>query len=193
MEYQLNTMKRYIYFLSLASSMLLCLSANSAVKSKKTASAKKTPISSEALDDSRKREAWEFERQRDPITNKIPDRIREKELAFAATLPSDRVQINGRTAQTVNYTARGPYNYGGRTRAFAYDFTNENILFAGAVSGGMWRSVNGGTSWTKVSSPAINQSVTCIAQDKRSGHTNVWYYGSGEAYGASASGGSAFI
>jgi len=69
---------------------------------------------------------------------------------------------------------------------------DENILLAGAVSGGMWRSTNGGNSWSKVSAPNVNQSVTCIAQDKRSAHRNTWYYGSGEAYGASASGGSAF-
>jgi hypothetical protein len=55
----------------------------------------------------------------------------------------------------------------------------------------MWRSVNGGISWTRTT--ALNQyvGVTCIAQDKRSGKTGTWYTGSGEAYGASASGSNA--
>ena len=35
-------------------------------------------------------------------------------------------------------------------------------------------------------------SVSCIAQDTRQGKQNVWYFGTGEAFGASASGGGAY-
>jgi hypothetical protein len=147
---------------------------------------------SEGQGDSRKRTAWEFNRLKDPQTGKIPNSIREKELAFASTLPNDANTALMRNAQAVSWSSRGPFNYGGRTRALAYDLNDETILHAGAVSGGMWRSTNGGLSWNKVSALNVNQSVTCIAQDKRAAKRNVWYYGSGEAYGASASGGSAF-
>lgn len=153
---------------------------------------KKQASSGGADEEALKRTEWEFERLKDPATGKIPNQIREKELAYAATLPTDAVSAQARGTQTVNWVSRGPFNYGGRTRALAFDMDDENTLFAGAVSGGMWRSTTGGTSWTKVSALANNQSVTCIAQDKRAGHRNVWYYGSGEAFGASASGGSAF-
>ncbi|MBL0046804.1 MAG: hypothetical protein IPP32_01715 [Bacteroidetes bacterium] len=146
----------------------------------------------EAADDSRKRNEWEYKRLMDPVSGKIPDHIRERELAYAATLPSDASSSNSRSTQLLSWNTRGPFNYGGRTRAMAFDLNDENILLAGAVSGGMWRSSNGGVSWSKVSAANINQSVTCIAQDQRTAHRNIWYYGSGEAYGASASGGSAF-
>ena len=77
--------------------------------------------------------------------------------------------------------------------ALAFDATNENTILVGAIAGGIWRSNDGGQSWNR--SSALNQlfNVSCIAQDTRTGHTNTWYYGTGEAYGNSASGGGAFF
>lgn len=127
--------------------------------------------------------AWEFERLKDPATGKIPANIREKELAYAATLPND-LMTSGKSSAVWN--PRGPWNVGGRTRALAIDVTNENILLAGSCSGGMWRSTDGGQSWTP-STDVPHQSVSCIVQDKRAGHEQTWYIGTGEGYGASAS------
>jgi len=152
----------------------------------------------EPFENAAKRAEWEFKRLRDPETGKIPENIREKELAFAATLPgydegsfdnfSKVVKTNKTATQQAAWTSRGPWNYGGRTRAFAIDMNNENILFAGSVSGGLWRSADGGNSWTRVTTLTQNPSVTCIAQDRRTGHSQNWYYGSGEYLGNSASG-----
>ncbi len=130
---------------------------------------------------------FELLRLRDPATGEIPANIREKELAFAATLPT-RENVQGMSNPAINWSRRGPYNVGGRTRAVAYDVSNTNIILAGGVSGGMWRSTNGGGVWTKTTDPAALHSVTCLAQDTRSGHTNKWYYGTGEYLGNSASG-----
>lgn len=130
---------------------------------------------------------WELLRLRDPQTGKIPDNIRTKELAFATTLPA-RTTGNGKQPRTLatDWSFRGPWNVGGRTRALAVDAANENILLAGGVSSGMWRSMDGGASWTKTTGNEQLQSVTCIAQDRRPGKTNVWYYGTGELWGNSA-------
>ncbi len=57
-----------------------------------------------------------------------------------------------------SWTSRGPDNIGGRTRSLLIHPTNPNILFAGSVSGGIWKSVNGGTTWT-----AINDRLPCLA------------------------------
>lgn len=51
-------------------------------------------------------------------------------------------------------------------------------------------STDTGKTWTQNWS-AEHQSVTCIAQDARTGKTNTWYIGTGEGYGQSASGGGA--
>ncbi|MBL7884628.1 MAG: T9SS type A sorting domain-containing protein [Bacteroidia bacterium] len=125
---------------------------------------------------------WELSRLADPATGKIPDNIRMKELAFAATLPKD-----SEFGRTINFTSRGPWNVGGRTRAFGIDISNENRILAGSTSGGMWLSTDGGASWNMTTTQSQLKNATCLVQDKRPGHTNVWYHGSGEAYGASAS------
>jgi hypothetical protein len=40
----------------------------------------------------------------------------------------------------------GPYT--GRIAALAVSPTNPNLIFAGAASGGVWRTTNGGTTWS---------------------------------------------
>ncbi|MFN8288222.1 MAG: T9SS type A sorting domain-containing protein [Chitinophagales bacterium] len=120
---------------------------------------------------------YNFKRFRNPFTNELPKDIRKKELAFAATLPKNN------DSRATNWQNRGPYNLGGRTRALALDVTNENTILAGQVSGGMWRSTDGGAHFSSCTQPQQLHSVSCVAQDKRSGKTNVWYYGTGEQYG----------
>ena len=137
------------------------------------------------------RKKWELERLADPRTGRIPFLMREKELAFSATLPGN--SANARLSSgMVAWQQRGPFNLGGRTRAMALDVTNENIIFAGGVSGGLWRSIDGGDSWNRVSSLTGYQGLNAIVQDTRPGHTDTWYYLTGEGYGTSASGGGAF-
>lgn len=130
---------------------------------------------------------WELQRLHDPETGKIPANVRGLELEFAATLPGYQAHAgkNSNNIMALNWQSRGPQNVGGRTRAFAMDFTNESKILAGSTSGGMWTSTNGGTSWAK-SWGIPHQSITCISQDKRAGKTNTWYIGTGEGYGQSA-------
>ncbi|MEI8278405.1 MAG: T9SS type A sorting domain-containing protein [Bacteroidota bacterium] len=145
-------------------------------------------------DEANARYNYELMQLRDPATGRIPDHIREKELAFAATLPNDggaTLSYLGKTT-SVSWQARGPWNVGGRTRALAVDVSNENNLIAGSCSGGMWRSTDQGQSWVTTTPLTTYQSVSCVAQDTRAGHTNVWYYGTGEGYGTSASATGAF-
>ena len=72
---------------------------------------------------------------------------------------------------------------GGRTRAVLVDMTNPNRLFAGCVSGGLWRSTDAGTSWTAINDAASSLSVTAIVQNPLK--TNEIYYGTGEVRAAS--------
>jgi hypothetical protein len=144
----------------------------------------------------RARADFELMRLRDPATGKIPPGIREKELAFARDIPTRSALMKSdwpSGQREVAWTPRGPWNVGGRTRALAIDIANPNIILAGGVSGGMWKSTDRGSTWRKVTTFAQLHSVTCIAQDTRSGHENVWYYGTGELTGNSANGGGSAI
>ncbi len=140
-------------------------------------------------DDPLQRQAFEVLKLRNPESGLIPENIRALELNFASSL-----RAKGRTtdASTI-WTHRGPFNVGGRTRALAVSSVDENLILAGGVSGGMWRSTDQGVTWVKVSSTSDLLSITCITQDTRAGNTNTWYYGTGELSGNSANGDGAFF
>jgi hypothetical protein len=128
---------------------------------------------------------WELKRLRDPRTGKIPDDVRARELQFAKRLPR---RENDKQPLLLSNTFQpiGPGNIGGRTRALAIDIRNEQIMISGGVSGGIWRSINAGTTWTKVTTPDIMHNVTTIVQDTRTGKENTWYAGTGEIWGNSS-------
>ena len=132
-------------------------------------------------DDPSARIAWEIQRYADPETGRIPEDIRTAEVAYAATLPV------APAARVSDWALRGPLSLGGRTRALAVDVTDDDVVLAGGVSGGMWRSEDGALTWTKTSGPLQLQSVTTLAQDTRPGQTDRWYYGTGEFRANSAS------
>lgn len=133
------------------------------------------------------RAAWERRRLADPATGEIPLGIRFLEQQFAQSMPQAVAERGG-----ADWFSRGPWNVGGRTRGLAMDVTNENRLFAGGVSGGIWLSEDGGQSWQRRTPLNAHPGCISIAQDTRPGRTNTWYYLSGEAYGTSASATGAF-
>lgn len=130
------------------------------------------------------RGAWFQKMLADPTTGKVPASIREKEVAFSQSLPAELAL--GKTYG--NWIQRGPWNVGGRTRAIAIDKENENVLIAGGATGGIWRSTDGGVSWRECPLDAPTSNITCIVQDTRKDHTNIWYAGTGELYGGSLPG-----
>lgn len=143
-----------------------------------TALLRKTKNAIGSEEDPAARARYEWLRLRDPATGQIPPNIRAKALAFAKTLPTKEAAGSLKKSrkaaqiQTQAWSARGPFNIGGRTRALAVDITNENIILAGGTSGGMWRSFDGGISWNRVTDPAQLPTATCIAQDTRPGKTS---------------------
>ncbi|HEY6952973.1 MAG TPA: T9SS type A sorting domain-containing protein [Bacteroidota bacterium] len=148
----------------------------------------------EGTEDPRARIAFEWLKYHDPATGDIPRDIRRQELAVAARIPTVESMwgrlgksSGGESVQSTIWVRRGPYNVGGRTRAFAVDVNDTSILVAGGVSGGMWRSTDGGVDWTVTTDPGELHSVTCLVQDTRPGKTNIWYHGTGELFGNSAS------
>lgn len=74
----------------------------------------------------------------------------------------------------------GPGNVGGRTRALVVDPTNPSLLYAAGVSGGIWRSDNGGGSWRLLSDTFSNINVTTLAMDPND--AAVIYAGTGEVW-----------
>jgi len=146
------------------------------------------------------RAEYDWIRLRNPVTKRIPEDIRKKERKFAESIPSkEQLASEGMVKQesvreicVYNWERRGPVNIGGRTRALGLYAESdapegELTILAGGTSSGMWRSDNGGSSWYKVTDVSDLHSVSCIAHDTRQGKENIWYYGTGEIIGNSAS------
>lgn len=149
----------------------------------------------EGREDRQSRSEYERQLLTNPVTGEIPTDIRAKELSFAAKsyqnqlLNAQRFQRNGSnrsgSLQSLNWNQVGPNNFGGRTRAVVMDVRDENLLIAGGVSGGSWRSVDQGENWLRTSLAEDLQSVTAITQNTKPGQEDIWYYGTGELVGNS--------
>ncbi len=135
------------------------------------------------------RRAYELRRLRNPETGRIPENLYQKERAFADNMP---VQL--RKSGSGQWQLRGPTNIGGRSRGLSVDVRSPNAdtVLAGGVSGGMWRTTDGGQNWTRTFEPDQRPNVTALAQDPRPGRQDIWYAGTGEFRGNSAGGGEAF-
>ena len=140
----------------------------------------------------------EYERQLliNPTTGEIPTNIRVKELGFAAKSYQKQL-LNGQrfqrsnskgsaSLQSLSWNQVGPNNFGGRTRAVVMDVRDENIMIAGGVSGGTWRTIDQGQNWFSTSLAEDIQSVTAITQNVKLRQEDIWYYGTGELVGNSS-------
>jgi photosystem II stability/assembly factor-like uncharacterized protein len=83
-----------------------------------------------------------------------------------------------------SWTERGPNNVGGRTRALMFDPNDpdQKIVFAGGVSGGLWRNpdiTDANSVWTQIETTE-NLNISSIAVDPN--NSNIFYLGTGESY-----------
>jgi photosystem II stability/assembly factor-like uncharacterized protein len=74
----------------------------------------------------------------------------------------------------------GPYNHGGRARVLRFRPGNPEIMYAGAVSGGIFKSTDAGESWSPLTDQLPNLSVGCFEMDPT--HPDTMYLGTGEGY-----------
>lgn len=141
---------------------------------------------------------WAFEQMilADPRTGKIPRNIHRQEIEDTRNIPN-RTSDLSRNTNLNTYVACGPNADGGRTRALVpdvrYNGTTNRVLIGGGVNGGLYRSADGGATWTWVNPENEIHAVTSIAQDPRPGFQDTWYAGGGEYTGASATIYTAFI
>ncbi|QXP61009.1 thrombospondin type 3 repeat-containing protein [Olleya sp. HaHaR_3_96] len=107
---------------------------------------------------------------------KADQQLKRQTFLTSGRAPGDGVDTD--------WLERGPNNVGGRTRAIMFDpnDTTNETLFAGGVSGGLWKNTNisnEDSSWIRVDI-AGNLAVSCITYDPN--NTNIFYLGTGESY-----------
>ena len=108
---------------------------------------------------------------------RIPHNAQLTAQAQAALLPA--AATAGGLDQT-KWTALGPGNIGGRTRAIAIHPTTPTTIFLGGVAGGIWKSTNGGTTWSGIDDLMANLAITSIVFTP--GNSNVMYASTGESF-----------
>lgn len=82
------------------------------------------------------------------------------------------------------WSSIGPGNIGGRIRSIIIHPGSTTpattIMWAGGVSGGIWKTTNGGDSWTTNTDSLANLAVNCMVMDPS--NPNILYAGTGEGF-----------
>jgi PKD repeat protein len=135
----------------------------------------------------RKREEW-FVQSRGLDKVERPDRLRAQAVRELARMQAQRryeLEMAGETwtslgpaSMTMMSWAMGRVSGRVASAGIAVDPNNENIVYLGAASGGVWRTTNGGTSWTPVFDAVGTQTIGSVALDPS--NSNVVWVGTGE-------------
>ena len=108
--------------------------------------------------------------------------MENEERVQAAQLAPDAPTVANRSWRPLG-PAPIPVNastsYSGRTTAIAVHPSNPNIVYAGTAQGGLYRSLNGGSTWTPLMDNALSLAIGAVAISP-SDPTTVWV-GTGEA------------
>lgn len=118
-----------------------------------------------------KRAEW-FWGQRAFPTGIIPDGARWQAYQQMLKMPRARTDEP--------WEELGPANIGGRTRAIQFHPNNPDIMFAGSVSGGLWKSTDAGHVWFPITDFLPNIAVGAFEFDPL--HPDTMYLGTGEGY-----------
>ena len=85
---------------------------------------------------------------------------------------------HGKASFPLSWSFAGPDNRGGRTRAILIDRNDNNILYAGGVMGGLFKSINKGASWYPINDNFDDMAVSSICQT----NDGTIYFGTGESF-----------
>ncbi len=98
-----------------------------------------------------------------------------------AKAPRKFAEATGTIADALGtWAPLGPGNVGGRTRAILIHPTNPSIMLTAGVAGGVWKSTDGGSTWTPKGDLLVNIAINSMIFDPRD--PNIVYAGTGEGY-----------
>jgi len=103
---------------------------------------------------------------------------RSKALSLARSARASHEQARVQSNGVIAWTERGPGNVPGRTRAiFNIPLTNNNTWLAGAATGGIWKTSDGGTTWLEKNENLTALPISAFAADA---NATVIYAATGE-------------
>jgi photosystem II stability/assembly factor-like uncharacterized protein len=145
-------------------------------------------------------DATEYQRRRRAPTGRteVPVELYLTALDQAATMPRystaqrrvlpssaglsgpDGIRGSAAAGSLAGWEELGPGNVGGRTRALVIDPSNPNVMYAAGVAGGVWKTTDGGASWTPRGDLLANLAITSLAMSPA--NPRVLYAGTGEGF-----------
>ena len=105
----------------------------------------------------------------------VPTGARVQPRALIAPPPAAGLSSDGS-----GWTALGPGNVGGRTRAIVAHPTTPDVMWAASAGGGVWRTSDAGVSWQPVDDFMANLATCCLVMDPTD--PNIIYAGTGEGF-----------
>jgi photosystem II stability/assembly factor-like uncharacterized protein len=99
-------------------------------------------------------------------------------LSNAATTVAVAQQLDSTTIAGMKARSIGPAGMSGRVAAIESLPSNPDIIYVGAATGGLWKSVNGGTTWLPIFDTQITSSIGAVAAF--AGNPNTLWVGTGE-------------
>ena len=140
--------------------------------------AAQTNIRSERIpefDNYEKREDW-FRQVRFDSTVQNPEIVRWNAfLQMQENLLRETDEI-----PVANWRSCGPVNQGGRMISHAFDPVNSDIIWAGAASGGLWKTINSGDSWEPMTDGIPSLAIGAIGINPQ--NNNEMLIGTGEGF-----------
>ena len=97
----------------------------------------------------------------------------------AAPLPPPINQSSDRLLKNFRFRSIGPANIGGRVDDIAVVESNPSVIYIGLATGGVFKTVNNGTTWTPIFEIYSTASIGDVAVSQKNPDT-VWV-GTGEA------------
>lgn len=100
-----------------------------------------------------------------------------RKMPIAASAQADVATNAGNIS---SWEPLGPGNIGGRTRVLAIDPDKPEIMYTGGVSGGLWKTADGGAFWKPVGDELANLAINSLAMHPAD--SRILYAGTGEGY-----------
>ena len=105
--------------------------------------------------------------------------MRQEAIGYTNQMIKSTRSLNKTSAAT--WTALGPGNIGGRVRSIVIHPTNSNLMLIGGVSGGVWKSTDGGATWKPKGDSLDFMAISSMVIDPT--NSNIVYAGTGEGWG----------
>ena len=113
--------------------------------------------------------------------------VQEQAARISSGIASTANVVSTGAASSTTWTLLGPQplsttfgwgNTSGRVSALVVDPTNSSVVYLGAAQGGVWKSTNGGTSWTPLTDDQPSLAIGSLAINPN--NSSVIYAGTGE-------------